>query len=323
MSYYPFGLTYNSYSRENTTPQDYKYNGKEEQDELGLGWLDYGARMYMADVGRWGGVDALADLYHSITPFAYVANSPLVLFDPDGNQISFSAQYNKKGELIGVTLTVTGKVINNSSSKFGDKAMQRQTNRIVSGLENIKIESSSGISLNVKADLSVADSESDINGSDHVFRIVDGIESVPGADKAEPGSQADGYAPLGQSVIYLRKGFSGNTAAHEFGHSAGLKHVDETTRADLDPTGRDWLRYLAGTNISGCECAQQQLIEMYSTRYKANDFPKNLMQRGIVKNASGELTNNPNRGDFVTRSQVESIMYKIRSNIGINGLRQK
>jgi hypothetical protein len=48
--HYPTGLTFNSYSRENATPQDYKYNGKELQDELDFGWLDYGSRMYMADI---------------------------------------------------------------------------------------------------------------------------------------------------------------------------------------------------------------------------------------------------------------------------------
>jgi len=51
--YYPFGLTFNSYSRENSTPNDYKYNSKEEQTELGLGWLDYGWRMFDPSIGRW------------------------------------------------------------------------------------------------------------------------------------------------------------------------------------------------------------------------------------------------------------------------------
>jgi hypothetical protein len=38
--YYPFGLAFNSFSRENSVKQDFKYNGKELQDELNLGWLD-------------------------------------------------------------------------------------------------------------------------------------------------------------------------------------------------------------------------------------------------------------------------------------------
>lgn len=60
-NYYPFGLTFRSYSRENSSPDQYKYSGKEGQDELGLAWLVYGARMYMADIGRWGVVDPLAE----------------------------------------------------------------------------------------------------------------------------------------------------------------------------------------------------------------------------------------------------------------------
>jgi hypothetical protein len=39
--YYPFGLVFNSYQRENSLINDYKYNGKEEQTELGLSTYDY------------------------------------------------------------------------------------------------------------------------------------------------------------------------------------------------------------------------------------------------------------------------------------------
>ncbi len=62
--YYPFGLTFNSYQRENSTTNNYLYNGKEKQDELDLGWLDYGARMYMPEIGRWGVVDIKSELMH-------------------------------------------------------------------------------------------------------------------------------------------------------------------------------------------------------------------------------------------------------------------
>ena len=50
--YYPFGLTFNSYQRETSVPNQYQYNGNEMQDKLNLRWLDYGARMYMPEIGR-------------------------------------------------------------------------------------------------------------------------------------------------------------------------------------------------------------------------------------------------------------------------------
>lgn len=84
--YYPFGLTFNSYKRENSIGNKYKFNGKEDQDELGVGWLDYGARMYMPDIGRWGVVDPLAENSHnlSLSTYNFTANNPTNNIDPDG-----------------------------------------------------------------------------------------------------------------------------------------------------------------------------------------------------------------------------------------------
>jgi RHS repeat-associated protein len=67
----------------------FTYNGKEKQDQFGLGWLDYGARHYQADIGRWGGVDAHANLYFATSPYVYVLNQPTNAIDPDGKLVIF------------------------------------------------------------------------------------------------------------------------------------------------------------------------------------------------------------------------------------------
>ncbi len=46
--------------------------------------FDYGWRQYMPDLGRWNGIDQLAESYLSTSPFAYVANNPVSSFDVDG-----------------------------------------------------------------------------------------------------------------------------------------------------------------------------------------------------------------------------------------------
>ena len=89
INYYPFGLKHKGYnnvvsSNGNSTAQKFKYNGKEEQDELGLNVYDFGWRNYDPAVGRWFNIDLLAEKHTELSPYNYVQNSPLIRFDPDG-----------------------------------------------------------------------------------------------------------------------------------------------------------------------------------------------------------------------------------------------
>lgn len=82
--YYPFGLTLNSFQRENSVANNYLYNGKEKQDELNLDWLDYQARQYEPSLGRFLSVDPLSDLTIGINPYQYGFNNPISFTDPTG-----------------------------------------------------------------------------------------------------------------------------------------------------------------------------------------------------------------------------------------------
>ncbi len=68
----------------------YRYNGKEFSEDLGL--YDYGARWYDPAIGRFTTIDPAADVYSSISPYAYVANNPLIYIDPTGAYIEEGSQ---------------------------------------------------------------------------------------------------------------------------------------------------------------------------------------------------------------------------------------
>lgn len=93
--YYPFGLTFNSYQRENSTKNRYLYNqGTGEKKFLTERVFDLGLnidltkyRVYDPALGRWWQVDPLADAGDlvSLTPYNYSFNNPIRYSDPEGD----------------------------------------------------------------------------------------------------------------------------------------------------------------------------------------------------------------------------------------------
>jgi len=86
--YYAFGMEIDGNWDNVSTPvrNAYLYNGKELHNWNGLNWSDYGARWYMPEIGRFTGVDPIADQYPHVSVYNYAENEPIGHIDLWGLQ---------------------------------------------------------------------------------------------------------------------------------------------------------------------------------------------------------------------------------------------
>lgn len=134
--YYPFGLkhtNYNSdvllYSKNEIGSKalkgmppvvvepsyNYKYNGKEFEDELGKNTYAYGWRDYDPAIGRFNKMDRFSEKYHKLTPYGYAGNNPVLINDIQGDSLWISFGKNER------VLYQNGSVLSRGSDgKFSD-----------------------------------------------------------------------------------------------------------------------------------------------------------------------------------------------------------
>lgn len=93
--YYPYGKRINTASATAPTQRDrHTFSGKEDQALTpgGAPYLDFGARMYSAETGRWLSVDPMAEKYYGIGTHVYCAGNPVNHIDLLGKEVRPKSQ---------------------------------------------------------------------------------------------------------------------------------------------------------------------------------------------------------------------------------------
>jgi RHS repeat-associated protein len=101
-----------SFSNENYR---FGFNGKERDNETFNDAYDFGARILDTRLGRWLSVDPLQAKFVSLSPYNFVANSPLIFIDPDGKDIitgqgasgTFSRKIECSGDIAMTSTTIS------------------------------------------------------------------------------------------------------------------------------------------------------------------------------------------------------------------------
>ena len=109
INYYPFGKRWDAADQQLTNNR-YLFNGKEWQATGAVNLLDYGARMYDANLGRWLVQDPK---YQFMNPYHFCYNNPMLYVDPDGRILVLYFGNERLNYIPGMTYTGTNPQISN------------------------------------------------------------------------------------------------------------------------------------------------------------------------------------------------------------------
>lgn len=248
--YYPFGLTFNSYQRENSVEQKYKFNGIEEQSDLDLGVYSAFYRMYDPAIGRWWQIDPKPSYQESL--YLGMDGNPILRPDPLGDKVRYergddvSRQQHRefKREI---------RQMRRSSESFGKmhRDLRKDRATFVYKSESKSVSSSGAygkteqkdgktyMRVNINSDAEGSTSATQISGiaheTGHGWRQQQGLElpepTLTGGDRASMNTFIDAFAKT-----------------HET-NERGASHIENIVKSELIRSGRHTVVFLCVVSI--------------------------------------------------------------------------
>ncbi|MCK9450615.1 MAG: RHS repeat-associated core domain-containing protein [Bacteroidales bacterium] len=222
--YFPFGMSFESrlplLTKSGSGNNNFKYNGKEEQEMPGK-WLDYGARFYDAQLGRWHTLDPLADKYVDWSPYNYVGSNPIKRIDPDGMDWDIVIDHDQQ------SITVQANFITFSGN---DNTIQgsADTWNAQSGKFNYVVGSGDdAIPYSVNFKLSVNDESNEASADNMISVAPDDSKVFTDRARTEDGNDVTvGGISDGVSILMPEsQKESVQKTSHEIGHNLGMGHT--------------------------------------------------------------------------------------------------
>jgi len=237
--YYPFGLTFNSYQRENSVANQFKFNGKEEQDELGLNVLDFGWRTYDPTIARWNAIDGMAEKYISFSPYHFSGNNPIRNYDVDGNEFTDAAWAWVNRLIVDINsrqANNNGKISEKREARAAGGLSEKQTNRLnrqIGRLEanNQALETVRGETATLAASNQMYDVQTDNSMSEA------GAVHGTGTDRAG----ASFNFSNGNFVIGMPQGGGVSMFAHELKHAYQFEIGEYSVGPEVSGAHRNFL----------------------------------------------------------------------------------